>query len=754
MKPTATFAVATAPRRDSRLWRQGTVTWRDLTEWTQNPADSKECGNYLLGTLRDGVRSKTTVLSRSCLTLDADTAGDALPETVELVLGYAAIVHTTYSSSPDALRLRIIIPLDRELMPDEYVMAAQVVMQRLGVGQFDPGSSQPERYMFKPAAQRPEWYRSWIIDGDPAPADELLAGFNQDLSDRPVPKPNQSKRDPFSIDGVVGAFNRAYTIDEAIREYALPYQPAGEGRWSLVGARSTAGVNTVAPGLVFSHHVTDPAWNRTCSAFDLVRLHRYGELDEGLSSQTPVNRLPSHTAMLELASMDAKVVAELVGAEFTSEMEGVAEEVSWKLRLKLHKRTGAFLDTIENWDLVREHEPVFQGLQYNELTMAVESGTDLPWRPLSRGGEVFSGVDRAALCHYLERQYHLRPSRSFIDELINTTAHQRYVNPIKDYLLSLEWDGLPRVETCLPGVRPTAYTKMVARKSMVAAVARMLNPGCKWDHSLVLYGSEGLGKSHWVDRMSRGYSATLGRIGDKDTLLAMHRSWIMISDEGHSLKKADADVQKEFLTRTEDVFRLPYDREATAHKRHCVIWGTTNDEIFLRRQEGNRRFLIVKCEDKVDFSAMTDDYIDQVWAEATYLYLKGELLFLDDTETQRSAAEREMFTEEDALAGVLEAFLDSLVPEDWDHMSSEARVQWLQNRAEGLVPEGTERINRTCSTQLWVEALGRRIGDHRRADLLEITSAIKRLPGWKVAPGRHRVPNYGTQVVFDRQDEQ
>ncbi len=228
----------------------------------------------------------------------------------------------------------------------------------------------------------------------------------------------------------------------------------------------------------------------------------------------------------------------------------------------------------------------------------------------------------------------------------------------------------------------------------------------------------------------------------------------MVADEGHSLKKADADEQKEFLTRTEDVFRMPYDREALVHKRHSVVWSTTNDEVFLRRQEGNRRFLIVRCEDRVPFDELTDEYVTQVWAEAVHLYRSGEVLFLEETEGRTAAAEREHFTEEDALAGVLAEHLDTLVPESWPFMGTEERRQFFVDRAMGVGDVGTTQQTRTCSTQQWVEALGRRVGDHRRVDLLEITAAMKQMPGWRRVPGRHRVPGYGLQVVFERDDEE
>lgn len=765
--PNTAYAVALAPRRDSLHWTQEEVTWAELLGWMDTPADTKACGNYVLGTLTpttvrhradadpctDLHRNKLAVVSRGVLTLDVDHPEADFLDRVR-ALPYAVALHTTFSSTPTAPRYRMWVPVDRELAPDEYVTAASAVMQATGEGSYDPGSLQPERYMFRPSRADAASWHAEVLEGPAASAEELLEGFNPDLSALPAPRPHRNKRDPFTIEGPIGAFNRAYADWELlISEYELPYTNVSEDRWGLVGATAAAGMGPVqgADGFVYSHHANDPAYGVTCSAFDLARLHLFGELDEDVAPGTPVNRLPSHQAMLELATQDVRVVTELVGKDFADDLSASADAVvqdNWRLGFSLSARTGKPNDTIDNWDLIADNDPVFTRLYYNELSMAIEIDGDLPWRPLGER-PVFDAGDRSSLALHIEREYGIRPARAYLDDLINDRARNHRVNPVKDYLEGLVWDGKPRLETCLPGVTPTPYTRLVARKVMVAAVARMLGPGCKWDHMLVLYGSEGLGKSHWVDRMARGYSSSLGRIGDKDTLITMQRSWIMTSDEGHSLRKADFDAQKEFLTRTADIFRMPYEREAQVHKRHCVIWGTTNDEVFLRREEGNRRFLIVHCERALDFDALTDDYVDQVWAEALTLYRAGERLWLTDDESDRAAEARETFIEEDALAGQIEEYLNRLVPERWDSMSPESRQLWLANEADGF-SVGTEPINRVCSAQVWVEALGRRFGDHRRMDLLDINTALKSIPGWKVLPGRHRVPGYGPQQVFVR----
>ena len=748
LDPNLRLDIATAPRTDSKRWQAGSITWRALVARLSTPEDHKDCGGYVLGRLLGEARRKTTIIDRNTVTLDADSNPDLQDICEKLdVLGYAAVVHSTYGSAPDGLRLRILIPLSRRVAPDEYHAIASGLLDTLGRDAFDPSTVQPERFMYWSSAQNPEWFIFHELAGDPLDVDEALRDWEPDLSE--LPAPTTRKRNPLELEGVMGAFNRAFDFDAAIAEFSLPYVQVSKGRWQLVGARAIAGLNLIADGLVFSHHVTDPAHGRTCSAFDLVRIHRYGHLDEDVDqTSTPINRLPSHLAMEEEMRRHPRIMGELLGDDFSDLEEGIG----WHAELDLD-RQGRLKPTVQNWDLLRDNDPALKVVFYNEMTLTVEASGDLPWRAVEPGRETFTSVDTAELAQHIERTYRMAaPSRSRVDEAVQTAAHRRRRNPVAEWLNGLKWDGVERVETSLPGVRPTQYARTIARKCLVAAVARMLDPGCKWDHTLILFGDEGLGKTFWIQSMSRGYSASLGNIGDKDTLIAMQRSWIMVSDEGHSLAKADVDAQKEFLTRTEDVFRMPYDREAVPHPRHCVIWGSTNDKIFLRRMEGNRRFLIVHCEKKVDFGLLTDEYINQVWAEAVHLYREGEQLFLSDDQSIMAREARDEFTEEDTMSGIIQNYLDTPVPLDWDSKSPDARAMWIDDEANGF-EKGDVLQNRVCSIQLWVEALHRRKGEHRRVDLLEISKVMHGLPGWRALPGRHRMTHYGPQMVFERIDQ-
>lgn len=785
------YPAAFAPRRSEFHWTPGEITWAEILSWMEKPRTRKDVDGYILATLKkrskvhtgkdspcDGGyhRDSMSVEKRSAIiALDADAAQEALETALEVLLGGVAyVLHTTYSSTPSEPRYRILVQVDREMAPDEYRDAAESLAQKLGGAcEIDPSSFQAVRFMYKPSARKPEWFSYWVGEGEPYSVDELLDTLEIAEGTRAIPAPSRSKRDPFAIEGPVGAFNRVYDDwDELIEKFDLPYRPESDGRWHLEGAKSAGGLTVFAPGLVQSFHSHDPAYG-TQNAFDLVRLHWFGDLDVSAKAGTPINRLPSYDAMMKFATEDERVKDEIFRAmtagiehDFSAvedDEDLIGDEgdpdgptrVSWRASLVTDRR-GKFVDDVRNWDLIRANDPVFALFQFNDLTLSPEATDDLPWRGVDKFSRDIDAVDVANLRFYLEREYGFRPSKEFASDLIATSAANHRVNPVREYLESLEWDGVPRLETCLPGADDTAHNRLVARKVLVGAVARMFEPGCKWDHTLVLHGPQGIGKTTWIERMAhvgvderRPFHYSLGPIQQKDTLMAMHRSWIVVSDEGHSLRRSDARQLKEFLTQTHDVFRVPYDVSSPQRPRRFVIWSTTNDDVFLQRQEGNRRYLMVRCLRKFDIDAMTPGYVDQVWAEAVHLYRAGERLYLLDSEFQVTEEARRPFLEEDSVAGAVQEFLDQLVPLDWWTKSPDQRIQWLADRASGFEPEGEHRVDETCTRQVWFEALKGRF-EPRRGDLLDIAASLKDL-GW-VSVGVKRFPGYGPQVCFVRGD--
>lgn len=766
-----TLDLSVAPSVSSRRWEAATLTWERLVDRAHHPESVKDCGGYVAGRLKGTARRKGQVEYRSAVTLDADAASETLPAVVA-GLGLRALVHSTYSHTRAHPRYRVIFPImGPGLSEDEYPRVARGLIEALGEAQFDPGSTQPERLMFWPATANPDEYEVVECDGETATAQGLLRDFGG-LHAAPDHKPGP-KRDPKELPGVAGAFNRVYDMARAVAEFHLPYDPVdGEpNRWHYTPAESEGGVIVYPDGYVFSNHASDPAYGRALSMFDLVALHVYGGEDRAAGvpqSTAPADRPSIQRAMREFAARP-EIVTELVAADFADvdgDEDGARGLPEWVLEFHLHPKTGKPLDDVHNWDLLMKHDPVLRALARNEMDLTTVTRRPFPWRAVEAGkDDALTNADHAQISAHLQRAYNMpRPAQEQLNGVIDMVAQDNAFHPVVEYLECLEWDGISRVETYLPGAQDD-YTRRVARLVAVQAVARALDPGVKVDNCLILTGRQGLGKSWFVETMARGWTCTLGPIegsGLRDTVMAMTRSWVTVADEGFAMKKADAEALKQFVTLTHDVIRLPYAREHVKLPRRQVIWGTTNDAVFLRAQEGNRRFLIVEVAEKLDFGKYSDEYVNQVWAEAVHIWktsrdqygLKDNPeLFLSSEEEAAAESVRSMATEEDSMTGLIQAYLDTLVPENWVEMSPEERISWLRDEEQGIV-SGTHPIDVVCSLEIWEIALQRERGKHSRVDILQITNALKQLPGWfGPMPKPTRLPFYGPQRVFARLDE-
>ena len=757
--------ITIVPSRTSKQWWPTTITWEGFVESAQEPATEKDCAPYMAGKATSTSRKDSRVEYRSMVTLDADNAESDLPARVDR-LGLTSLVHSTYSHTTDKPRYRVIIPLmGPGLTEEEYPRAAQGLMEALGKEQFDRCSLRPKQFMYGPSASNPDQYEVYSYKGETATAQGILETFGG-FSATPEHK-RGPKCDPYKLPGVVGAFNRLYDMARAVEEFGLPYEQVGENRWHYIHAKSNGGVCVYPDGYVYSNHASDPAGGRALCMFDLVAMHKFGDADE--KADTPLNVAPKDRPSIQKAMREfvelRDVKAEMIGLNMTSLNE--AGQDDWKSKLIVNPKTGQTKDEVHNWELLREHDPVLSGLAYNKMNLATVTLRDFPWRKVTPGkNDQLTNADRARISAHIQKTYNMRrPSKELVNDEIDMAAQDHIFHPVEDYLEGLQWDGVSRIESWLPG-EVNGYKRSVARLVAVQAVARMLEPGVKVDNCLILSGGEGLGKSWFIERMARGWTCTLGPIdrgSARDTIMIMSRSWVAVADEGYSLKKADADNMKNFITRTHDEVRLPYARETEFLPRRQVIWGTTNDPTFLRAQEGNRRFLIVNVTEKLDFEKYTREYVDQVWAEAVHIWKESRAKYgvegnpdlrLNDAEEAMAKEVREVATEEEPLVGLIQDYLETLVPEGWERMPVDERVMWLRSVEQGLVKPGTHRIERVCSLEIWRIVLEGRDAKMSRRDSLEITEALRKIPGWEYSGAkRASFPRFGRQRFFSRVEE-
>ena len=294
----------------------------------------------------------------------------------------------------------------------------------------------------------------------------------------------------------------------------------------------------------------------------------------------------------------------------------------------------------------------------------------------------------------------------------------------------------------------------MTRKTLCAAVKRVLEPGVKFDTMLVLNGPQGVGKSTLIAKLAGEWfsdSLNLGDTKDKTAAEKLQGYWILEIGELAGLRKAEVETLRSFLSRQNDIYRAAFGKRATPHLRQCVFFGTTNAESgYLRDTTGNRRFWPVKTpgNGRKHSWDLTQDEILQIWAEVLTYVKAGERLFLSSEVEALAQAEQREAMESDEREGLVRMYLDTLLPEDWEHMDLFERRNFLNGGDFGPSPvSGTMRRSTVSNMEIWCECFGKDRANLHRPDSNEITAILKRL-GWERAKSKARIPLYGPQYIY------
>ena len=776
--------IALGNSRKTKTWKNKPMLWSELLDRlareTRTPetvaeykamgrnqqSEIKDVGGFVGGYCNSGSRSE--IRFRSVLCLDADFADNELWDDWGLLYGHAAAVYSTHKHTKEKPRLRLVVPLSRNVDPDEYQAIGRRVAATLGIDKFDDTSYQPQRMMYWPSCSQDGDYFFDYVDAAFMDPDEVLATYHdwRDVSSWPmssrvadvVKKTAQKQKDPLEKKGLVGAFCRAYTIQEAIEAFVPTYVPCDEpNRYTYTEGSTAAGVVIYEDKFSFSHHATDPASSQLCNAWDLVRLHQFHGLDDDCDPDTPASSRPSYKAMSQMASEDSKVKTQLVDdrmAQAAEDFGDLPEETDWKKKLQFTEK-GAIAQTIQNVVIILTHDPrLADRLALNEMEHQIVTTSSLPWRDV-KGVSQWTDADDAALRYYLERTYGLS-GKDRIFDAVNVVAQESAFHPVREYLDNCSWDGVPRVETLLVdylGAEDSPYTRAVTRKTLVAAVARIYQPGRKFDYMLTLRGRQGLGKSAIIAKLGgKWFSDTFTTMQGKEAYEQVLGVWIVEVGELAGMRKAEAETIKLFISKTSDRFRPAYGRRLQEFPRQCIFIGTTNETQFLRDTTGNRRFWVVDTPNPAPrdmWDDLTPEVVQQIWGEAVELYRNGEKLYLP-RELEAAAREvQETYEEENPRVGIVAAYLDRLLPEGWDDLDLYTRRQWLETDAAGTVRRTT-----VCTMELWAEALGQNPDKFDRYASKELRDIMAKLPEWRSKGNARRTfRNYGQQRYFERGSE-
>jgi predicted P-loop ATPase len=780
--------IALGNSRKTKTWKNKPMQWSALLDrlekTTRTPetvaeykamsrdqqSDIKDVGGFVGGYCNNGSRSD--IRHRSILCLDADFAdGDLWPDW-ELLYGNAAAAYSTHKHTAEKPRLRLVIPLARNVDGDEYQAIGRRVAATLGIDKFDDTSYQAQRMMYWPSTSQDGGYFFKSIDAPFLDPDEVLATYHnwRDVSSWPmssrvadIAKKTASKqKDPLEKGGLVGAFCRAYTIQEAIETFVPTYQPCDEpNRYTFTEGSTAAGVVIYDDKFSYSHHATDPASGQLCNAWDLVRLHQFHELDAEADPDTPVTQRKSYKAMAQLASEDGKVKAQILTDRTAETMADFAEEVeedtnpdAWKTKLKFTEK-GALAQTIENVVLILQNDPKLAGsIALNEMDHNIVARRDLPWKKV-KGASQWTDADDAALLFYLESTYGVS-GKDRIFDAVNVVSQRHAFHPVRDYLDGCTWDWVPRVDTLLIdylGAEDNEYTRAVTRKTLVAAVARIYRPGCKFDYMLTIRGQQGIGKSAIIAKLGGPwFSDTFSTLQGKEAYEQVLGVWIIEVGELAGMRKAEAETIKLYISKQSDRFRPAYGRRTQDFPRQCIFIGTTNETQFLRDTTVNRRFWVVDTPNdpqKDQWAELTPEVVRNIWAEAVEIHRKGETLRLPPHLERVAREVQETYEEENPRAGIVADYLDRKLPEDWETMDLYTRRAWLESGAEGTIRRTT-----VCTLEIWAEALGGNPDKMDRYGAKDIRDIMAGLPEWRRPKNsRTRIKLYGRQRIYERNTE-
>lgn len=515
--------------RNSLKWKNAYVTWDDfvkrlettvrtsetIEEYTKLPKLSrdkiKDIGGFVAGHLKGQRRKKEEVLSRSMITLDMD---DVTPDFLldeDKLPKYKWLIYSTHKHKNEAPRLRFIIPLSRDVSPEEYGAISRMLAQDIGMDMMDKSTFEVNRMMYFPSTSINGDYFFKVNDGDIVNPDDVLSRYDdwhnvytwaKHKSEIEVVKNlgKDKKQDPITIEGIVGTFCRCYTIHEVIDRYLSDVYDSttDDNRFDYIPADSSAGVIVYDDKFIYSHHASDPASGKLMNAFEIVMAHKFNDLSEKMQFKEMCKLALSDDKVKILLSEEKEQNAKEEFLEIVRNTQKDDEIVdnSWKAKLKL-KDNGEVDNLSENLVLILKNDKMFSNFAYNEMARMVEILGPVPWK---RGttSSFWTELDTSQLKCILDKKYGEFTNRNH-KVAFDKVVTDRHFHPVRNYLNNLpKWDGVKRVEDLFikyMEAEDSDYIKIVTRKSFVAMIARIMEPGIKFDAVPVLDGAQGIGKS-------------------------------------------------------------------------------------------------------------------------------------------------------------------------------------------------------------------------------------------------------------------
>lgn len=761
------ISIATANTREAAKWSNKTVTMPDFVAMLGNTIRTnetideymampkaeqdaiKDVGGFVGGVLKGGRRDKASVANRSVMTLDADFGDKGFLEAVSRVLGsYNYTIYSTHKHSESRPRYRLVVVTDRPMLSEEYQAAMRKVAELVGIDYFDDTTYDVNRLMYWPSSSSDAPFYFKHNDQPFIEVADLLARYEGDWRDasnwptssretRDLAKRLKKLGDPREKKNLVGAVCRVFDIHSAIeQELSDIYKRETDDRYTFLDGSSTKGLVVYDDVHAYSNHDTDPAGKQTCNAFDLLRIHKFGHLDDDAKVGTPIHRLPSYTAMREWGQENSDIKSQLVAlrvddTDVTDDFDDIEtdpqpekQEDTHEWLSQLQAGDGGVIKTsFLNATIILKHDEKINNIPMtNAFAGRVEIG---------RTGKMWDSAHSYKVRKHIGRKYGVDFPESKIEQAIEDRANANKFHPVQEYLESLEWDGQQRLAGLFVDYfkcEDNAYTREAAKCCLIAAVNRVYNPGYKFDNVPVIGGAQGIGKTTFIETLAQGkWYGELTSFEPKVAVEETQGRLIVEINEMGATNRHDLEMQKSFISSRSTTVRLAYARHPVEYFRQFVLIGTTNQSEYLKDSTGNRRWWPIDSGipygESIDFDKLQNE-VDQIWAEAYMLYMiEDETTMLSKEAQEIARVVQEDKKESDNWQGVIEAWLQRKV--------SNARYDDDPEFDNLDAGEPTGLRDRVCCAEIWEDCLKMKGREMRRMDSNRIAAIMNNMEGWE-----------------------
>lgn len=729
-------------------------TARRYAEMSKKERTKAKDVGYFIG----GLTVKRKVTYRQLLVLDIDYPVEGTLDALrDWLRGKNYVIHSTHTSTDKEPRYRVVTTLSRFVVAEEYGAIMRMLHEKLELP-IDIATFDFNRIMFLPSVPKDVKYFFECSFGESIDVVDLLDKSDEwrDLSGLSVPK-NVQVQDPKYKGGIIGAFCMKYPIREAIDTFLSDvWKKERNGRYTLAGASTYGGGVIYEDKYLYSNHSTDPHLGRSHNSYDAVRLYKFGEGKVGNAGMA---------ALCE--SLGIKPDS---GRPHALTVEGMEDEEAKAIlqeRLDIDNK-GMLRKSLKNAKVILEYDPhvrdIFAYDLFSEMPVLKRMP---PWREYDqriededckdvRAYTEMEDVDESYLRLYFEEKYDFE-SRQVLQDALLITEHQNAFHPIRDYLNSLEWDGVKRLEKifidCF-GVPDTLYAREVGIKFFTGAVRRVFIPSAKMDYIPVLVSDEGMGKSRFIKRMAKiwGSDTFYTFNGGKEAYEQLRGVWLLEIPELNGVQSRGTNSRKAFVTKGSDRYRSAYLKYTKTYKRQCVFIASSNDIIFLDDpSEDGRRWWGLMCnKDKIKIDVHSDEFLELVnkyWAEAVHYYKMGVLPMLSRAADSEAKSLRTVHKTENMEQGALIDYLNMPVPDDWYEKDTFEHKVYFDNGPTSWY--GTPR-KYICNAEVAREFFGYERKELNTSVGRKVSDAIEQTKLFRRTGGKQRFGEYGSAIAWYR----